>query len=321
MRSNVIMLTLVAVLCRPAGAHAIGTRSISPACAALTRLMCDVEKTVMLYPGSPQMPPLVQVPGGELLLEAIVKPPDADVLGQWEESRGNTDADSSWGSVWPAALNLAAFLTDHSDLVRGQRVAELGSGLAVAGLTAAKLGASTVTLVDREAFALHCAMSTAQVCGLPTGPVPDNADEATAFYDGESSPTSVVSASRADWAALAGTGLEVDVVLASEILYEQLEPSAVTAIACAAATLLSSGGTLLVADPAQGRVGGARTALTEALGRTGAVVSEQPIAAPPAGDAWYSLRAGDGMSSIAGPDEAVVLLRADFAGPPDLDAL
>ena len=66
--------------------------------------------------------------------------------------------------MWPAAANLAALIARSPELVRGLRVCELGSGLGVAGLSAAKAGATTVTLVDREALALHCAMSTAEVC-------------------------------------------------------------------------------------------------------------------------------------------------------------
>ena len=55
----------------------------------------------------------------------------------------------------------------------------------------------------------------------------------------------------------------------------------------------------------------ARDAVSEALRGLGASVSERPISAPPAGDAWYSLRAGDGTASVAAPSEAVMLLRAD----------
>ena len=309
---------------------AVGALGMTPACMsslgaagrqAVSPAMCDVEKTVNLHLGSTSMPPLIQVPGGLLALEAVVKPPDADVLAQWQESRGIADADSSWGSVWPAAVNLAQFIADNPSLVAGQRVAELGSGLAVAGLTAAKVGASTVTLVDREAYALHCAMSTAEVCGLRTGPMPDGSATAAAFYDDRAVPAGVVSASKADWGSMVGSGLEVDVVLASEILYE-LGPPVAMAVARAVAGLLTSGGTVLLADPEQGRLGGGlRTVLAEALRAMGACVSEHPIAAPPAGDAWYSLRAGDGKTSVAAPDEPTVLLRAYFEGPPDVDAL
>ena len=125
---------------------------------------------MLIHAGSASLPPLVQVPGGFLPLMAVVKPPDADVLWQWEQSRGNMEADTSWASVWPAAANLAALIARTPELVRGLRVCELGSGLGVAGLSAAKAGATTVTLVDREALALHCAMSTAEVCGLRLGP-------------------------------------------------------------------------------------------------------------------------------------------------------
>ena len=159
----------------------------SRACAAYPRLMCSAaadagaaqeaitasepDKTMLIHAGSASLPPLVQVPGGFLPLRAVVKPPDADVLWQWEKTRGNMEADTSWASVWPAAANLAALIARTPELVRGLRVCELGSGLGVAGLSAAKAGATTVTLVDREALALHCAMSTAEVRGLRFGPV------------------------------------------------------------------------------------------------------------------------------------------------------
>ena len=159
----------------------------SRACVAYPRLMCSAaadagaaqeaitasepDKTMLIHAGSASLPPLVQVPGGFLPLRAVVKPPDADVLWQWEKTRGNMEADTSWASVWPAAANLAALIARTPELVRGLRVCELGSGLGVAGLSAAKAGATTVTLVDREALALHCAMSTAEVCGLRFGPV------------------------------------------------------------------------------------------------------------------------------------------------------
>ena len=146
-------------------------------------------------------------------------------------------------------------------------------------------------------------------------------------------PAGVVSASMADWSDLAGNGLVVDVVLASEVLYD---PREAAPLARSAAALLAGGGssdlqpfvvvtsnpnpeprpnpartltlsltplllllllllpgTLLLADPAAGRIKAARAAITEALRDLGASVSEQPLEAPPAGDGWYSLRAGE----------------------------
>lgn len=200
--------------------------------------------------------------------------------------------------------------TTIGDGARLQRLASrllcsrrLGAGLGVAGLSAARCGAKSVTLIDREPLALHCAMSTASVCGLPTGPVPMG--PATGGLDGE------VSASVADWGALAADGLVVEVVLASEVLYDvnEAEP-----LARAAARLLRKGGTLLLADPAGGRVARARSAASAALEALGARVSEEPLAMPPAGDGWYAVRAGDGVGAV--PSERIVLLRAVFEGPP-----
>ena len=54
-------------------------------------------------------------------------------------------------------------------------------------------------------------------------------------------PAGVVSASMADWSDLAGNGLVVDVVLASEVLYD---PREAAPLARSAAALLSVGGTL-----------------------------------------------------------------------------
>ena len=295
--------------------HLVHTRC----CAAI--MMSDAqawltEKTVLLHAGDHQMPPLVQIPGGDTLplLQGIVKPPDTDVLWQWEETRGNLDADCSWASVWPAAANLAAHLEANPCLVKGKRVAELGSGLGVAGLTAAHIGAERVTLVDKEPLALHCAMTTAVVCGLPTGPVPDGSDAAVAFYEGTSG--SVVSASMGDWGQLAESGVVADVVLASEVLYTS--PSEARLLARAAARLLKEGGTILLADPAAGRVDDdAQQAVAQALREMGAEVSTMPLASPAySGDGYYTLRAGDGKANGALPTEEIVLVRADFANPP-----
>lgn len=60
-----------------------------------------------------------------------------------------------WAYVWPAGLVLAELVaTDLAPHLKDKRVLELGSGLGVVGLSAAKIGALT-TLSDREEGSLE----------------------------------------------------------------------------------------------------------------------------------------------------------------------
>lgn len=50
---------------------------------------------------------------------------------------------SDYGTfVWPSAILLAEFLSHHRSLFHGKRVMELGAGIGLAGIVAAKLGAT-----------------------------------------------------------------------------------------------------------------------------------------------------------------------------------
>uniref|UniRef100_A0A7S4QJJ8 Calmodulin-lysine N-methyltransferase n=1 Tax=Alexandrium monilatum TaxID=311494 RepID=A0A7S4QJJ8_9DINO len=223
------------------------------------------DATRWLHPGSPCLPPLVEVPGAPLVLRRVVKPPDVDALWEWYLEQGMEEADASWASVWPSAAALAAHIAAQPELVRGLSVMELGAGLGAAGLTAARTGASRVTLVDREPLALHCAMATASLCGLTTAAV----DEPCA-------PPHSIQAVVSDWGALAGQA-PVSVVLGAEVLYDVSE---VKSLAQCAARLLRNGGTALVADPVPERCPGCRTAFLAAAEALGGRGSESTLAVP-----------------------------------------
>ena len=52
--------------------------------------------------------------------------------------------------IWPAAIELCTYLSENPALVAGKRVVELGAGVGLPGLLAARLGASQVILTDYE---------------------------------------------------------------------------------------------------------------------------------------------------------------------------
>ena len=57
--------------------------------------------------------------------------------------------------LWPGGHRLATFLCENPDVVAGKRVLELGSGVGIVGLTAASLGAASVTVTDAHVVLLN----------------------------------------------------------------------------------------------------------------------------------------------------------------------
>ncbi|CAJ1366655.1 unnamed protein product [Effrenium voratum] len=234
-----------------------------------------------LHPGDGWLPPLVEVPldlnVGEEEFRALVKPPSVEALWEWYEERGQWSADPSWAQVWPCSAALAELVAADPRSVRDLRVAELGAGLALAGLTAALAGARDVLLLDREPLALHCAASSASLQQLPVASVND-----------ETADVRAVRAAVFDWAAPQQFNVAMDVVLASEVLYDPREASEV---ATAALRLLRGKQNLplhhrrvLVTDPRTERMAGAREALAAALRKAGASVEIRQVPTPNLGE-------------------------------------
>ncbi len=123
-------------------------------------------------------------------------------------------------TLWPAAVVLAEALVREPGLVQGQAVLELGAGLGLVSVVAAKLGAS-VTASD----------------GHP------DMDELLA-HNAKSNDVSLRYVSY-DWGKTAPPEKSA-VVLASDVLYE---PAACTLLADALLQVLAPGGIALIADP------------------------------------------------------------------------
>eukprot|EP00930_Biecheleria_cincta_P085822 TRINITY_DN7518_c0_g2_i1.p1 TRINITY_DN7518_c0_g2~~TRINITY_DN7518_c0_g2_i1.p1 ORF type:complete len:312 (-),score=55.53 TRINITY_DN7518_c0_g2_i1:129-1064(-) len=68
--------------------------------------------------------------------------------------------------VWPSALFLAQFLSHCSSFIQDKRVLELGSGVGLAGLSAAVHGAESVLITDKEAAAVELVERNAQANGV-----------------------------------------------------------------------------------------------------------------------------------------------------------
>jgi len=70
--------------------------------------------------------------------------------------------------IWPAAIELCNYLSDNPTLVAGKSVLELGAGVALPGLLAARLGASRVVLTDYEPQVVAHMAHNASLCNIPS---------------------------------------------------------------------------------------------------------------------------------------------------------
>lgn len=128
-----------------------------------------------------------------------------------------------FGVIWPAARGLALEVARRGKALDGKRVIELGCGLALPALVAARLGAR-VTATD-----LHPDVPAFLARNLTlNGFAPD-----------------AIEYRELDWRT-AGLGAHFDVVLASDVLYEAGHPAPV---ARALAAHVAPGGRILLADP------------------------------------------------------------------------
>ncbi len=138
------------------------------------------------------------------------------------ESRARDRAPLPFGSVlWPAAIVLADALVAEPSVVENKRVLELGCGLGVGAIVAARLGAKEAVASDGHLDIPAMYADNARRNG---------AEPRYLHYD---------------WSAPEGPGL-FDVVLASDVLYEL---NACTLLADALARTLAPSGCAIISDP------------------------------------------------------------------------
>eukprot|EP00740_Mantoniella_antarctica_P003160 CAMPEP_0181363036 /NCGR_PEP_ID=MMETSP1106-20121128/8440_1 /TAXON_ID=81844 /ORGANISM="Mantoniella antarctica, Strain SL-175" /LENGTH=273 /DNA_ID=CAMNT_0023477259 /DNA_START=229 /DNA_END=1050 /DNA_ORIENTATION=+ len=237
----------------------------------------DTVQAVLLSEGSEVLPPLIEVlvsVRGKKSIR-VVKPPGVDELWQWYEQTGSREADPSWGKIWETSRALAACILceteeERSELgslnvptVLGKRIAEVGCGLGLAGLTAAVFAKSaSVVFCDREPVAIHCALSSAAINGI----------EVVACSDLDTNGGAVkVAGALLDWAAPQELSQQVDTVIGADCLYD---PDTAALLAGACRVLVRGCGSVVLCEPSKERALGCRQAFLTAAVENGASRAE-----------------------------------------------
>ena len=71
-----------------------------------------------------------------------------------------------WAWPWAGGQALARYVLDHPEIVRGQRVADIGSGGGIVAIAAALAGATAVHAIDIEPYAIAAAALNAEANGV-----------------------------------------------------------------------------------------------------------------------------------------------------------
>lgn len=146
-----------------------------------------------------------------------------ETLDQYaRDSPDNTDLIPYFADIWPSAIALANALIQHPEWVRQHQVLELGSGLGLPSIIAARLDAASVTATDFHPACLPFLQANTRRNQAP--------NIQCQYLDWRSPPTHQT----------------YDCILGSDLLYE---PQQVKTLVSCIQTLCAPHGTLILADP------------------------------------------------------------------------
>lgn len=137
-----------------------------------------------------------------------------DMQGLWQDL--GSPSPPYWAFAWLGGQALARHVLD-AEVVRGKRVLDLATGSGLVAIAAAMAGASEVLACDIDPLAADAVAANAEVNGVSVGFIGDD--------------------------LLDGPALDVDVILAGDVLYEQQMATRVLA------WLLEFEGLVLLGDP------------------------------------------------------------------------
>jgi predicted nicotinamide N-methyase len=153
-----------------------------------------------------------------------------------EEYCATNIGDNYWAQLWPSAMAIGQYILEEPALVEGRSVLELGCGLGLGSICAARAGATRAHATDIEENALRFASANAAANGV----------------------ADAVSVGRLDWSAPRGDHEDCyDVVLAADVVYDETAPKLLAELL---PKLVSAGGVLLLADNADRPYGEERRA-------------------------------------------------------------
>ena len=118
-----------------------------------------------------------------------------DIHRTW--SRTDEEAPPFWAFAWAGGQALARFVLDRPEVVVGKRVLDLASGSGIVGIAAMQAGAAAVVMSDHDARARIAARRNAERNGVVAEVVGDLVGDDD------------------------GPALDVDVILAGDVFYEQ----------------------------------------------------------------------------------------------------
>ena len=207
--------------------------------------------------------------GGACGTIKLVRPKsEDDVLDMYVEI-GREDADPYWAALWPSSVALARGVAGvvldgregmdgteqvamdggdrYDSSLAGLSVCDMGAGLGLAGLAAAKRGAKSVSFYDREPLALQCCLLSAEANGLTVAV--GHAGTVSDRTDADGTHGTVCVAEVFDWNAVSADQRTFDLVLACDVLYEAHAVAPVAALIPKLTNEAPRPGRWMLADP------------------------------------------------------------------------